>query len=1137
MSESTPTDDSLSPSQLDQVIALCDRFEAAWKSGTMERLEDLLPGVPESLRPALFRQLLALELELRRKQGERPAPAEYRNRFPDRAVEIGAIFAEAAPGTSPTPPVSRKVPHSDAARNLLFGLLAFQNGFIDRDALLGAFNAWVADKSRLLGDLLRQSGTLDAARHDLTAALVAEHLKLHAGDAAASLADLSSVDSARAELKRVSDADLRASLAVVGANRSGGEMGTDTNDPGGPWAGERFRILRFHRKGGLGQIHVARDEELGRDVALKEILPDKAHIDQLRSRFVLEAEINGGLEHPGIVPIYSLGTYADGRPFYAMRFVEGDSLKDAIEAFHREHPRPDPSTAEFRKLLARFIDVCETIAYAHSRGVLHRDLKPQNIMLGRYGEALIIDWGLAKAIGRPALVDDVHEATLSPASGDSGDPTIGAIGSPPYMSPEQATGAVERLGQATDVYGLGATLYHVLTGRPPIRAAKGEAVESVLEKVRRGAVEPPRSIKPGIPAALEAICVKSLALRAENRYASAKALAEDVEHWLADEPVSARQDPPLARAARWGRKHRTAVASAVVLLATGLTATMAALVLVNREREQTVHERDRAIKAEGAAVSNMALAQEQERKAKRSESEARTILSFLQNKVLAAARPEGEEGGLGHDVLLRAAVDTAEASIAEDFHDQPAVEAAIRETLGGSYLFLGAPDKAIPQHERARAIRAQLLGPEHPDTLHSMYNLASAYLEAGRGDQAMKLQEETLRLMQSRLGPDHPHSMQSLDSLGSAYFRAGRAEESVQFHAKAAELRRAKLGPDHPDTLLSMSNLAGAHWLAGRTEKAIRLDEEVLRLRRSKLGAGHSQTLTSLNNLAGSYLEIGRTEDAIRMYDEVLALRRSRQGSDHPHTLSAMSYLGAAYLQAGQTSRAVQLHEAALGLMRRTLSPSHPDILQTMDRLAVAYEKSGQIGRAVQLHEETLGLMKAKLGPDHPDTLTSMNNLAVAYYRAGRTEQAIEIFEALLESSKSKLGPDHPETLISMNNLARAYLQATAWTKAERTLRECLDLREKQDPDGWLRFHTLSQLGAALAGQRKLRAAEPLLIKGLEGLKRCESTIPATARSYLTQAGQRLVSLYHTLGEEDEADKWRARLGLPELPTNVFSPL
>jgi serine/threonine protein kinase/Tfp pilus assembly protein PilF len=494
------------------------------------------------------------------------------------AGEIAAELGQLLISPRPQPPAAD--PAHQAGFNMLFGVLALQNNFIGRDDLLTAFTAWVADKARPLAQILVERGSLDGTRRALLEALVDEHLKQHGGDPAASLGSVNSLGLVRRDLEQIGDADLQASLTatVSQPGRPGGDAGPKPAPSSSPRrAGQRFRILRFHDKGGLGQVSVALDEELGREVALKEILPDQADDADLRGRFVLEAEINGGLEHPGIVPVYSHGTNDDGRPFYAMRFVEGDSLEKTIELYHEKHPQPDPTAVEFRKLLVRFVAICEAIAFAHSKGVLHRDLKPRNVMLGRFGETLLIDWGLAKATGRrqPVSLEAIPEKTLLPPSGIGHAPTQGMLGSPPYTSPEQAAlafvkdknrlkEAVESLGSATDVYGLGAILFALLTSESPVER-KGEILK-ILDQVQRGEIRQPRLLNPNIPRALEAVCLKSLAKKPEDRYPSALALAEDLENWLADEPVSAWPEPWPIRFRRWAKLHRTTIAAATAMV-------------------------------------------------------------------------------------------------------------------------------------------------------------------------------------------------------------------------------------------------------------------------------------------------------------------------------------------------------------------------------------------------------------------------------------------------------------------------------------------------------------------------------------------------------------------------------------------
>ena len=361
------------------------------------------------------------------------------------------------------------------------------------------------------------------------------------------------------------------------------DIGFGPDAAGDSGAGDaRFRVIRAHDRGGLGEVLLARDEDFHRDVAIKVIQARHAHNAQARARFLREAEITARLEHPGIVPVYAVGRQADGRPFYAMRFIRGETLKAAITEYHAETgPDREPGTRalRFRELLRRFLDACNAIAYAHSRGVVHRDLKPANIMLGPFGQTLVVDWGLTKRVGAtfgddgdPTPPGDSSSGPLGPSPGDPDDLTApdSYLGTFRYMSPEQASGEAARVGPAGDVFGLGATLYHLLTGQAPSYPVEGDA--ALRAAIRAGSVTPPRQLRPETDPSLEAICLKAMARLPVDRYPSATALADDLARWLADEPTSAYPDPPTVRASRWLRRHRTSAASAAALLLTAVVA-------------------------------------------------------------------------------------------------------------------------------------------------------------------------------------------------------------------------------------------------------------------------------------------------------------------------------------------------------------------------------------------------------------------------------------------------------------------------------------------------------------------------------------------------------------------------------------
>lgn len=458
-------------------------------------------------------------------------------------------------------------------RNLFFGILGLQVGFISEPQLIESMQQWITEKDTPIEAIFVRKGFMTLDYADFLEQLVDKHLQLNHGDIEKSIAALSSIHDVRKQIEALDDSGLDATLSkAADLQRSNFEetqiepSAQTATRPGNINPGERFRILRPHARGGLGEVSVAEDTELNREVALKQIREAYSEDNVSRTRFMVEAEVTGRLEHPGIVPVHSLGHDKDGRPFYAMRFIKGDSLKDAIRDFHKQDQSSQTKKRlQLHGLIGRLVDVCNAIEYAHSRGVLHRDLKPGNIMLGKYGETLVVDWGLAKTGARDEKLTS-DEATVVPLSGDGSTDTVmgTVVGTIAYMSPEQAAGDLALLGPRSDVYCLGSTLYAVLSGETPVR--KASQVE-MLDAVEKGNITPLKKVAPSVDPALAAICAKAMMTDPANRYESARALAADLERWLADEPVNAFPEPITKRLWRLARKHRTLVGSAVSGLA------------------------------------------------------------------------------------------------------------------------------------------------------------------------------------------------------------------------------------------------------------------------------------------------------------------------------------------------------------------------------------------------------------------------------------------------------------------------------------------------------------------------------------------------------------------------------------------
>jgi serine/threonine-protein kinase len=725
-------------------------------------------------------------------------------------------------------------------RNLLFGVLALQMDFIGRDALIKGMHAWALEKAKPLGQILVEQQALAPDRHALLEALVNEHVKQHGNDPEKSLAAVGPVGSVGEDLKQIADPDVQASLGHLPATGPPATSDSWATVPPAPQpaGGPRFRILRPHARGGLGQVSVAHDDELHREVALKEIQGRHADHADARSRFLLEAEVTGGLEHPGIVPVYSLGTYADGRPFYAMRFIRGDSLQEALERFHAAG---DPRGMRdwllgLRDLLGRFVDVCNALAYAHARGVLHRDLKPGNIMLGRYGETLVVDWGLAKPLGESSEHGPVHEGPLQLSAASSACSTLAgsAVGTPQYMSPEQAAGLLDKLGPASDVYSLGATLYCVLTGKPPFM---GSSAGEILRQVQRGEFPRPRQVKGRVPAALEAICLKAMRLRPEDRYRTVGDLGAEVERWLADEPVSAYRESLAARAARWARHHRTLVAGAAALLVTAVIALAVGTVVVWREKERTEKQR-RAAEANFQtalrAVDDMLteVAQEELANEPRMQDKQRALLARAREYYASFLEQKGDDPRLRKETalayerladisrLLDRHADAEDAyskalglfgSLEGENPREPAYRegtAHCRNFLGEVYRRTGRSDEAAKAYREALAVQRALIEEFHgrPEyrlqAARSCYNLGILIKDPRRIDEAEELFRESITLLLG-LVKEAPQKAEYRQHLARASLNrgplrraAGRIDEAEEAYREAIALQAALVKED-----------------------------------------------------------------------------------------------------------------------------------------------------------------------------------------------------------------------------------------------------------------------------------------------------------------------------------------------------
>jgi serine/threonine-protein kinase len=872
-----------------------------------------------------------------------------------------------------------------ADRNLLVGMLALHNGFVSREQLLDALNAWMLRKETPLGDLFRERGLMAEDDLRLLDGLVDRQIQRHGG-ARKSLASLRVDPEARRDLARLADDDVQASVAALheaatpAPDMTPPPPRSESPESNGslPAKALRYQRMHAHANGGLGEVFVALDEELNRRVALKQIQEPYAEDADSRRRFVREAKITGNLEHPGVVPVYGLLTDGDGRPVYAMRFIKGESLHDAIARFHAaEKPGRDPGerSLSLRDLLTRFVAVCNAVGYAHSRGILHRDLKPANVMLGEYGETLVVDWGLARVLVQsdPEQTAPYSLVRLNDAETET---RLGkALGTPAYMPPEQARGEHDRVGMHSDVWALGATLYALLTGRAPYRGPDVMLSATMCE------FPPPRQVNPRAPRALEAVCLKAMASKPEDRYATARVLAAEVEHWLADEPVTAYREPLVDRARRWGRRNRPLVASGVVLLATGVVGLSVGLWAVGKEQTRAAQALERALLAEKEANGNF----EQARKAVDDcfglakddpllqAEHLRKVRLLLLKKTLPfyevfAAKTPDDEALLARqaDYLFRVASITEEINRKSDAllnyerardillqfsETRPEVsehQANLARTLyhlGWLQSETGKPQGALESYLHARDIllrlgRAYPGVAEHQAELAKIWNgLGSLQSETGKPQEAIKsyLLARDIRLRLSNAHPELPEHQEALattwHNLGNLQSRTGEPQEALESYLRARDIRLSLIKA-HPEVTQYQARLAKT-WIelglhqdeTGKPQEALPSYEQareiLLRLSQAhpEVTLYQARLAKTWNNLGILQGRTGKPQEAVRSYERArdiyLQLIKSHPEAPDYHVDLAGTHVNLANLQrdTGNASEGLKSVNQAIPLL------------------------------------------------------------------------------------------------------------------------------------------------------------------------------------------------------------------------------
>lgn len=797
------------------------------------------------------------------------------------------------------------------------------------------------------------------------------------------------------------DADLRAEVEAKLRHEDRGlpvlETGglTDLITGADPESIGGYRILGRIGVGGMGTVYAAEQQSPRRTVALKVVRPGLFSPKLLR-RFQHEAQLLGRLQHPGIAQILEAGTFDSGagpQPFFVMERIVGEPLGAYCDGRGLDH----------RARLGVVARVCDAVHHAHERGVIHRDLKPGNILVvpGETVESAqpkVLDFGIARATDA-----DIAQTTWHTETGQ-------LIGTLPYMSPEQAAGDLGSLDPRSDVYALGVIAFELLAGKLPY-----EIPGTMLEAVRTIREQEPSSLRTvdrSLRGDVETIVGKALAKEREQRYASAAEMAADIRRYLRDEPIAARPPSTAYRIGKFARRNRGLVAGVVSVFVVLLAGVVTSITFALRARERA--------------------------------SEASAISEFLRDDLLSAVAPSAA-AGRGRDVAMKEVLDVAAARIEKAttpggrFAERPLVEAAIRRTLGDTYRQLGELEAAAPHLEGAYAIRQRKLGADDPLTTESQNDLAILRYRQGRFDEAEALYRDALARRVRTLGPDHKGTLGTLGNLGLLLEKRGRYEEAETILHDLQERATRVLGRDDPTTLLALNNLAVVYDQQGRLDEAGPLYLESLERHERALGEEAPETLMCRTNLAILRIKQGRRAEADTLLSETLTLQERIVGRAHAWTIDTMINLAILRKEDGQVESALPLELDALERCRVAMGEEHPLTLRVLNNLGSTYTNLDRLDDAEPVIVGTLQARRRVLGENHPETFITLSNYCELLILRRRFDEAEAETRAYYERAVEVFGEEHSEPEYAIELLARLYDEsgrpalADSWRKKLRS--------------------------------------------------------------------------------------------------------